>query len=333
MNYKVFHACLGSVDLADVVTKVVKQGKVKELTPMLATTRSDLERRLHSAGLAFPAWFLDTSEIEILASKKMDNVIVFQKGCSSLYEAHLAKDLFEIMILGKDDVGMLESALYGVFTEQLRVLSWHETLMIEQLEEMAGALSTNGKLISKKTMQSAAKDLYDDEFRGKVKKSRDTNTSSKGLAISKNHLHAVQQGLWLEFLTREVMERHCSKVWAGRILGSNEIDVVGTLSDYTVLVECKDRSLGLNDLIVTINKANEVGAEVIIFMTTQPLHANVKRKIPSLRSSIADCASLEVISDKTARNLESQLSKILIKLSVDYPRKWMRWPISKFGWW
>lgn len=57
---------------------------------------------------------------------------------------------------------------------------------------------------------------------------------------------------------------------------SFELDVVAMIHSKIVLVECKDTSFGQNDFVNLSAKAEEIDADVIGVVTTQPLHENVK---------------------------------------------------------
>ena len=331
MKHKVFHGRLGSVGFEETVTNFPKKGNLEDFTPILSSTRAEFESRINTLGLSPPTgWLFDTSEMEILANKKLDKGIIFLKGGHRFDGVDpLPGDAIEMLVFGKDETEVLENVLNRVFKKKVKELSWCEIAKILELEKSSGEISANGKLLSNETIKAAAKALYDDGLREKVKKCLNSNTSLKELQISNHHLKVVKQGLWLELLAKEIMDRHCSKAWAGQFFNSNEIDVIGTISDYTVLIECKDRSFGLKDLFFTIEKANDVWADIVILITTQPLHANVKLKIPSAKSQLFDEGDLIVISEKQSGKIQSQLSKILTRLSADYYERWMNWPMPE----
>jgi len=98
-------------------------------------------------------------------------------------------------------------------------------------------------------------------------------------AASEAAAKALQQGLWLESLVHETLQPESLVALAGRMLGAFELDVACVIYGHVLLVECKDAPFGQNDYVNLVVKAQELGADVLGVVTTNPLHENVKRLV------------------------------------------------------
>lgn len=90
---------------------------------------------------------------------------------------------------------------------------------------------------------------------------------------------ALQQGLWLEALALERVRGRTSRVWAGQMAGSDEVDAIAVFADRVLLIECKDTSFGQNEFYVARAKAENIDATEICVVTTRDVHVNVETAI------------------------------------------------------
>ena len=86
----------------------------------------------------------------------------------------------------------------------------------------------------------------------------------------------VEQGLWLEHLVEETLKQECLEVFAGRMAGPHELDIVAVFCERIFLAECSDSTFGHNDLMVLAGKASDMGADEVVVVTTKQLHQNVR---------------------------------------------------------
>lgn len=98
-------------------------------------------------------------------------------------------------------------------------------------------------------------------------------------AASEHAAKALQQGLWLESLVHETLQRESLVALAGRMLEAFELDVACVAYGNVVLVECKDAPFGQTDYVNLVVKAQELRADLVGIVTTNPLHENVKRLV------------------------------------------------------
>jgi hypothetical protein len=96
---------------------------------------------------------------------------------------------------------------------------------------------------------------------------------------SEHAAKGLQQGLWLESLVQETLQRESLVALAGRMLEAFELDVACVVYGHVLLVECKDAPFGQNDYMNLLVKAQELGADIVGVVTTNPLHENVKRLV------------------------------------------------------
>lgn len=96
---------------------------------------------------------------------------------------------------------------------------------------------------------------------------------------SEHAAKGLQQGLWLESLVCETLASESLLAVAGRMLGAFELDVACVLYGHVVLVECKDAAFGQTDYVNLVVKGQELGADVVGIVTTNPLHESVKSLI------------------------------------------------------
>jgi hypothetical protein len=144
-------------------------------------------------------------------------------------------------------------------------------------------------------------------------------------SISESYLKALVQGLWLECLAGDTLKHYTNLVWVGQMVGPSEVDALAIFADRLVLVECKDTSFGLNDLDIAAAKAQRVGANVVIILTTSDIHPNVVGATTSARQTV-------LISDAESGNIENKMKKFLDELMQDFVRDWIKSRTSLSYW-
>ena len=98
----------------------------------------------------------------------------------------------------------------------------------------------------------------------------------KVFVVKKNVIKIIKQGIWLEYMIEEILNTEMRKVWVGVMHDNDELDVVGVGLNKSILVECKDGAFGQNDLYSLMIQAGDIGSDVVLIVTTQPVHSNVK---------------------------------------------------------
>lgn len=96
---------------------------------------------------------------------------------------------------------------------------------------------------------------------------------------------SLANGLWLEEYVRNIIEKICSKVWQGRFLGNDELDVVGLKLGTVFLFECKTTDIGHTDVYNLVIKARRLGANVALLVTTAKIVENARKAIEELSRS------------------------------------------------
>jgi len=140
-------------------------------------------------------------------------------------------------------------------------------------------------------------------------------------AIDESYQRALQQGVWLEALVGDVADSRACRQWNGSVLGTDEIDVLCVIANRIVMFECKDRNLGQNDLYVAAVKSR-AKADMVVFVSTQPLHSNVQQGISALNragSGGRDGDRYVAITSDSAAKLRYEITKFLNTLrTVSY---------------
>lgn len=103
-------------------------------------------------------------------------------------------------------------------------------------------------------------------------------------ALDALYQRVLQQGLWLEALVSGVVDSRSCRQWAGRMLGTDEIDVICVIANRIIMFECKDKSFGQNDLYVAAVKAQRLRADMVVIISTHRLHSNVYERIEQLNA-------------------------------------------------
>lgn len=143
-------------------------------------------------------------------------------------------------------------------------------------------------------------------------------------------LRALRQGVWLESLTEDALKSRTDLVWSGQMADRDELDVVAVLADQVVLVECKDTSFGQNELYVTLAKAQNIGANEIIIVSTKDIHSNVWEAIRELnenadsrRSYDDESRKIHVIEERASLMIKSKLEETIETITMKCLGKWV----------
>ena len=92
-------------------------------------------------------------------------------------------------------------------------------------------------------------------------------------------------GVWLEEYVRNIVQEKLAKVWQGRFLGNDELDVVGLRLGEVFLFECKTTTIGHTDVYNLFIKARRLRASVIFLITTAEIVENAKKTVEEMRRS------------------------------------------------
>ena len=142
-------------------------------------------------------------------------------------------------------------------------------------------------------------------------------------AVREEYARSLAQGLWLESLATDVAAYRTIEVWTGQMVGPHEVDVLTVLGDRVVLIESKDTSFGQNDLSVTAFKAQDVGAQVVVILTTRDVHENVIETINKLSRQGVERREYRMISSPSADVIRTQLLDVLDELDARKLQTWL----------
>lgn len=148
-------------------------------------------------------------------------------------------------------------------------------------------------------------------------------------AINDTLRKIVDQGLWLEKLTYDSLKPFCTFIEAGRIVDPFELDVIAVCLGQVLLCQCKDTSFGQNDFINLNAVADEVDADIVGVITTQPLHENVERLVKRTRERSRRTTFIIQGSDNPSK-ITSGISKSLDNIQTDYVKHLFSIPEERF---
>ena len=155
-------------------------------------------------------------------------------------------------------------------------------------------------------------------------------------AVKEAVYKGLEQGLWLEKLAYDAVKPLSVFADMGQMVETFELDVVAVSCNRIILLECKDTSFGQNDFINLNAKAEEIEADIIGIITTQPLHENVNRLIQRTKEQTPTTIFTVHNSDDSAE-ISSQIEAEIAKIRRDYLRQllspteagglpsWFRW--------
>jgi hypothetical protein len=133
---------------------------------------------------------------------------------------------------------------------------------------------------------------------------------------------ALQQGLWLESLASDTVGELSPLVWTGQMIENIEIDVLCVFAGMTILIECKDTNFGQNDLYVAAAKAEQVGANLVVIISTQPFHQNVVDGVMKIGKD-SSRRDFRTITCSNASEIGNELRTLLLGRSEHHVRDWL----------
>jgi hypothetical protein len=188
--------------------------------------------------------------------------------------------------------------------------------------------SPNGRALRDPRVREACERAVTDSHRIAV---RTAASSGDRMKYSSEDYRAVEQGLWLEWLTYETLNAYSGLVWHGVMSAGQELDALAVFNENILLAECKDTSFGHNDFVVALHKANLNSADLLLVVTTQPLHANVLSAIErhldpgEEEEGYTDrlpCAVV-VVSELTGDALRASLNREIGSLASHALKNWL----------
>jgi hypothetical protein len=155
-------------------------------------------------------------------------------------------------------------------------------------------------------------------------------TIQQTFAISKPYVRGLQQGLWLETFMTDLMSEYSDALWTGQMIEGDEVDVVAVAFDQIFLIECKDTSFGQTDLYVSSVKAQNVGADVVLIVSTRDVHPNVsdamqrmaRGNAPRITVRSADARTFHLISHPRAEAIRAELHAFMSERSMKSLSEW-----------
>jgi hypothetical protein len=229
-----------------------------------------------------------------------------------------SKEELDILICSREDEAAdLASAVSRALTSRLRPHTFGDLAFAEMCTQVFTGLSPNGRLLMDPAVQHAAESMVEITTREKVR-ARGTGSGMRPESC------AVRQGLWLEWLTYRLLRSHTSLLWHGVMAGGHELDVIGVMNENVFTVECKDTSLGVNDMIVAIHKAKQLSADLVLLVTTRPIHPNVHfaidQHLSRTESSEPPCGVIPVHVDEA--QAEGQLDEAIRHIAGHAMKNW-----------
>jgi len=144
----------------------------------------------------------------------------------------------------------------------------------------------------------------------------------EGYGVVETVRRGIQQGLWLESLVSDVVSEFTQQIWAGQMVDTDELDGLSIYCDKIILIECKDTSFGQNDFYVTAMKAQDIGADIVVIITTHEIHPNVQNNID--RYNKESERTFKIITKTSTKEIKSSLEDFLKETQNKYVAKWFR---------
>lgn len=157
---------------------------------------------------------------------------------------------------------------------------------------------------------------------------KDTLVIIEGYQVIEATRRGIQQGLWLESLTSDVISELTSHVWSGQMVDTNELDVLSIYCDKILLIECKDTSFGQNDFYVTAMKAQDIQANIVIIITTHDIHPNVQNNIDKYKDEGE--RTFRIIIKTSAEEIKSSLKTNLNEIQNNYITEWFHGDLNRY---
>jgi hypothetical protein len=137
------------------------------------------------------------------------------------------------------------------------------------------------------------------------------------LSLNGDARELIRGGVWLEGFVLQVLlengipeENIINSVYIGR----DEIDLI-TGYNTTILFECKDKTLGQNDLYILGTKASHINPELVVIVTTQEIPKDILDIIQRMREEAP--YEVQVISGKIEK-IKNEVQKLLLSVNEDY---------------
>lgn len=140
--------------------------------------------------------------------------------------------------------------------------------------------------------------------------------------LNENVDRALRQGLWLEAFVGDIVRPYTDAVWCGQMAKNDEIDVLCVYAESLIMIECKDKNVGASDAYVTAAKAQNIGADQTVIVTTKEVHQNVYDVVEEMSSTSRE-HQIDIIVDSTAARIRSELEDTLERTANSGLRKWM----------
>jgi hypothetical protein len=147
---------------------------------------------------------------------------------------------------------------------------------------------------------------------------KDVLTVKKHFQPTVQATQGIRQGLWLEKMVERLAEERSILTVSGRMLETNELDVVSVAHDTLVLFECKDGSFGQNDYYIMAMKAKELEADVMVAVTTQEVSENVKRIVQRHSDDSEDSSPIHLIEASSEKGIQDGVNGVFDLLEESY---------------
>jgi hypothetical protein len=295
MRVRGYHAPLkAATTLSDICCRLSRNGFV----PLLQTSRRWIATRLDTLGVTIPIGFYDKAELDVcVATEGKDAVLVRLRQGHSIPEARI----LDLLVVSEANARSIAKAAEESLGMQLLENSWDETILIRGLLEELGDLSPNGKRLRDPETRDAIRRLYDDSAR--------------------KQQHA-KDGAWLESLVADTLQERTSSVWAGQMIGEDEIDVLTVFGNAKIVIECKDSRLGQHDFRDALHKAQQLQARVLVFVATGYVHPNVRKTIQRIRER-DKALEFHLVEGQETMKLEARLDAVLDLIEVQSVHRWI----------
>ena len=155
----------------------------------------------------------------------------------------------------------------------------------------------------------------------------DEATIKEVFGVKRNVIKILTQGIWLEYMIGEILNKEMRKVWIGVMHDNDELDVVGVGLNKSILVECKDGSFGQNDLYSLMIQAGDIHADVVLIVTTQPVHPNVKATLDKYKEK---GRRIMKIIEGDSTKIKNELNKFLSNLKEKFINTFFTWERGRF---
>ncbi len=130
-----------------------------------------------------------------------------------------------------------------------------------------------------------------------------------------------ENALWLEYMIGDIVRKKARRTWLGVMHENDELDVVAIAFDKSILIECKDTSFGQNDYYSLMAKAAANRADIVLVVTTTPIHANVRAAIE--KSKERRRPQVRTIEASESKAVVGELDRFLNELEENFVRSFV----------